>query len=462
MSRLTSLLMIALVLPTPLVQGEEAWKYDVIHRKQGASLRGVVVDQTPTSVKIRCITRKPGSPTLVFTEIVPRAEIARLELMTDEQRRQVTERLDTLKQEREVLGAHLRALNPGKGPRPQMDAVDLQATEWPGDASVKALRYRSTYFELIAGTRTELAQLAAIHLEQIYDAFARSMPPRNTAAIPTTILLTRSLAEYQQLARGRGLKLFNPAFYDPARNQVVCGSDLERMCDELEQVRAHHLKLRGEIRQRRAELVKIYRGKVPNELLAPLVDAEKRIEASEKRNDTTFTNVRNKLFQRLYHEAFHAYLGQFVYPTKEATFPLWFNEGLAQIFETAIVEVGELRVGHADQERLLAVRKALAADSLLPLADLLRSEAKHFQMARAGEQERSDRHYLASWGLAQYLMFERKVLGTRGLDAYVQGLARGTDPLLAFRDLVGQPLDQFEKEFHSYLSRLRPDGTVGK
>jgi len=32
--------------------------------------------------------------------------------------------------------------------------------------------------------------------------------------------------------------------------------------------------------------------------------------------------------------------------------PLWLDEGLAQIFETALVEAGELRVGHAERSRL--------------------------------------------------------------------------------------------------------------
>jgi hypothetical protein len=58
-------------------------------------------------------------------------------------------------------------------------------------------------------------------------------------------------------------------------------------------------------------------------------------------------------------------------------------------------------------------------------------------------------------------MFERRIVGTARLDEYVRALGRGVDPLLAFRDLVGKPLDAFEKEFHSYLSRLRPDGTTG-
>ena len=65
--------------------GSDEWKYDVIYRKHGEPLRGLVLEQGST-IKIRCITRKPGKPTLVFTENVPRRDIARLELLDDAER----------------------------------------------------------------------------------------------------------------------------------------------------------------------------------------------------------------------------------------------------------------------------------------------------------------------------------------------------------------------------------------
>jgi hypothetical protein len=438
--------------------GKDEWKLDVVYRKKGDPLRGLVTEQTPKGVKIRCISRKPGSATLVFpATTIPRAEVSRLALLTDEDRKLLSERIETLKREREMLAENLSALNPRSRAVPS-DVLDFRPASWPGNDKVKALSYQSTYFKLIATTRPELAQLAVIYLEQIYDAYSRALPSRTRSATPTTILLTSSLAEYQRLAKDRGLKLFNPAFYDPSRNQVVCGSDLERLRDELEKVRAHHLKLRESMKTRKGELMKIYRDRVPAELLSPMIDAEKRIGSTEKRNEETFKSVREALFRRLYHESFHAYLATFVYPPREGALPLWFNEGLAQIFESAIVEVGELRVGHADPSRLTAVRLALARGTLLPLVDLLRSGPGQFQVAHASDQQLSDRSYLAAWALAFHLTFEQRVLGTQALDDYVRALGRGTDPLLAFRDLVGKPLDQFEKEHRAFLGRLKPDG----
>jgi hypothetical protein len=455
--------------------GTDEWKYDVLHLKSGQVLRGLVLEEGKT-FKIRCIFRKPGRGTVTITESVLADDVARKELLNDDERKQLQQRLDALKREREVLAAHLRSLDPiAKRKDKSGDVFELKPADWPGNGRVKkALSYQSAHFRLVANARPEVVQLAAIHLEQAYAAYAHCLPARKITDTTTTILLTRSLAEYQEIARSRGLNLFNPAFYDPALNQVVCGSDLERLCDELQEVRNHHERLREKMKQSKADLMKVYRGKVPPALLAPMAAADKKIDAQEKANVATFVSVSDRLFTRLYHEAFHAYLNTYVYPTREGPLPHWFNEGLAQIFETAILEVGELRVGHADKDRLLAMRAALANRTLLPLTDVLRSSPAQFHLtferlpstskAQARDknaQQFADRCYLASWALTFYLTFEKRLLGTKALDDYVHSLKRGTDELLAFRDLVGKPLPQFEKEFIDYLTKLRLDGTTG-
>ena len=114
-------------------------------------------------------------------------------------------------------------------------------------------------------------------------------------------------------------------------------------------------------------------------------------------------------------------------------------------------------VGRADPDRLDAVHAALAKGTLLPTADLLRADYKQFQVAHASEREASDQYYLASWALAFDLAFNRKLLGTKALDEYVHALKRGTDRLEAFRDLVGEPLTDFEKKHLEYLKNLRSE-----
>jgi hypothetical protein len=443
--------------------GGDEWKYDVVHRKKGAALSGLLIEQSATEIKFRCITRKPGRHTVSFTVFVPREDVDRLDLLTRAERKVLEDRLKTLAHNRIVLTKHLKALDPkSKKSLPIPDAVGLESVPWPPEPRVKGLGYQSTHFRLVSNARTEVVQLAAIHLEEVYAAYARALPPRRIGARPTTILLARSQADYLKQARARGLTLFNPAFYDLKNNQVVCGSDLEQLRDELGKLREHHKHLTSDILKRRDQLRKIYGTRIPPVLLAPLEKAEKRIAKAEQGNSQALERAQDRLFKRLYHEAFHAYLDNFVYPSREGSLPLWFNEGLAQIFETAIFEVGELRIGHADAERWKAMRDALRRGKLLPVADLLRAAPRNFQVAHADETQVADRYYLASWALTFYLTFDRKLLGTKALDDYVKALYRDTDPQVAFRALVGQPLRQFEKEFLDYLRRLREDGTTGK
>jgi hypothetical protein len=443
----------------PAPPGKDDWKYDIIYRKKNTPLSGLVIEDKPTHIKLLSITRKPGKPTVVMEDVVKRPEIDRVELLSDGDRAELEQRVKALRRDRELLVAQLKLLDPAAKDKRPIDMVNVEHAEWPADPKVKALQYQSTHFILVSNAKEEVVQLAAIQLEQVYAAYARALPPRVAKIEPTTILLAGSVDDYQALARDRGANLVNPAFYDDAKNHVVCRSDLQRLSAELERLYRHHDTLYTELNDREKELGKVYKGNIPNEILQPIKEARDVIRNTEINNNKAFRGAQERLFQRLYHEAFHAYLATAVYPRSEDEVPRWLNEGLAQIFETAIFEAGELRVGHADKVRLAAVREVLKKNDL-PLADLLRSGPKQFQVEHASEKQISDKHYLTSWALAYYLTFGRKVLGTKALDDYVQALQRGTDPLDAFQTLVGSPLPQFEKDFQEYIDRLQPDGTV--
>ena len=45
---------------------------------------------------------------------------------------------------------------------------------------------------------------------------------------------------------------------------------------------------------------------------------------------------------------------------------------------------------------------------------------------------------------------------------YLVEVNGGGDPRAAFGKLVGRDLLTFEREWHDYLRRLQPDGTLGK
>jgi hypothetical protein len=433
------------------------WKYDTVVIKQDGglkTLRGLVIDYKDTApfVEVRVISRKPGERTKVATYYLDRDKIDSIDLLNDA--------------DRQVLKGRLKALDvSGKDLAERIRKLELERIEWR-DGRKNGYRYEDACFVLESSAGEDLFRRSAVRLAQAYNAYNRALPARYHEVRPTTVLLAPSLAEYQAIVRERNFSFTNPAFYDPDRRQIVCGSDLERLAAQLEATRKEQQKALQDLAAQEAELNKLYKMRVPKELLRPIADARQQVRAAEAANEKGFQEATRQFFQRLYHEAFHAYVANFVYPPeKQEELPRWLDEGLAQIFETAIFEADEVRIGHADPDRLRRAQALLASGDLIPLGELLRSTTRQFQVAHGADRQTSDRHYVTSWALASYLAFEHKLLGSKALDDYARATFRKTDPVEAFCDLVGQPpsrLPQFEKDFRFYVQHLRKDGTVGK
>ncbi len=91
--------LVALVQPATVraALGEDDWKYDVVYRKQGEPFKGLVVENNDRHVVIKCITRRPGKPTIVFAEVLPRGEVAHVELLDPQERDRLHKRLEGLR-----------------------------------------------------------------------------------------------------------------------------------------------------------------------------------------------------------------------------------------------------------------------------------------------------------------------------------------------------------------------------
>ena len=179
-----------------------------------------------------------------------------------------------------------------------------------------------------------------------------------------------------------------------------------------------------------------------------------KITEADRRNLAKFDDLTTQMFRRLYHEAFHAYLDNFVYPHAEFETPRWLNEGLAQIFESGQLEDGALRVDAPDRDALRQLQADLAGRQPLSLAAILSAEEKAFLVTHAAGS--SGRHYLYSWGLAYFLTFQHNLLGGGALDRYVARDAAQLDPVARFEQLVGQPLPEFERRWREYMLQLKP------
>ncbi len=422
------------------------WKFDVIRLKNGSVFRGLIVGETPAAIHFRNVRQHPGRPTVLFDTTFALSEIADVERLPPA--------------ERERVQARVRELDPsGQAEKQRMERLGLETIAWAGQPGV-GRRYTSDYFVLESDAPEGVVRRAAVRLEQIYAAYARYLPPRATGQGPTTITLFQSRAEYQARLAAEKRQFVNLAFYDPSANRILCASDLRQLGEDLERVRQQHQQMRLDLDRQEAALGKLYRGKELARMLQTVRSTRQRLDAADRQNEAIFDQAVRQLFTVLYHEAFHAYLARFVYPPPGPEPPRWLNEGLAQVFETAFVEAGELRVGHADRDRLARVKEAVRKGDLVPLERLLRSGPRDFLAAHAGDRVTTGQFYLTAWGLAFHLAFERRLLGTPELDGYFKALACGADPVAAFTDLVGSPLPEFERGFQRYLLQLQPDGTT--
>ena len=447
---------------TPAVGTPAEWPFDELVLTNGGRFRGRILDESAKGVRFQTVRRSPGRPTVTLTLLFTPDEIARVVRLSAG--------------DRAVLAEKLAGLDPhGSGEREKMAELALAPADWFGRPGA-ALSYESDQFTLISGASEEVTRRAAVRLEQIYTAFARLLPPRELAAPAaktTTVYLAGSPEEYAKLLGPAVGRLLNPAVYDPVGNRIVCGSDLRRLGQELTATRLSHAQQLAGVDRYEADVRAAYRGRKPDldRFLALARRERRRVWAAERANDRAFDQATRRLFALLYHEAFHSYAGTFVYPPLPADrvkagggpgeLPRWLNEGLAQIFETAVVEAGELRVGHADEDRLARVRALLAETApggLVPVADLLRADEASFLAAHAGDRGPADRAYLTSWAVAFHLTFDRHAVGTPKFEAFLREVNAGGNPVAAFEALVGRSVPDYERE----LRELSGAATSGR
>ena len=417
------------------------------------SLKGLLVDykEGANEIVLRVIHREDGEPTRVEpSSFFKRSRIESIEPLDADERAVLERRVRALTQSRDELTRRIQET--------KLDPIDI---DFGKAGKKKGFRYQDEgeHFVLESNVKEEVFRRSVERLALVYNAFTHTLPPHDTSGKPTAILLAGTQGDYQALLKERGLNFFNPAFYDATRNQIVCGTDLVRLGEVLEQARQDNQKVADDLAKRKKELEKLYKGKVPPEVMRPITEGQRQLAAARAGNNKLFDDATRVLFQRLYHETFHAYLANFVYTGERAEMPRWLNEGLAQVFETAIFEGDEVRLGRPEPARL---KRAKAAGELVPLKDLLRSSPKQFIVAHASDKEMSDRYYLTSWALAYYLASDGKVLNTKKLDDYCRATRARDDPLEAFLALVGGRGDGpagFEEKFHAYVRNLQPNGT---
>ncbi len=334
--------------------------------------------------------------------------------------------------------------------------------------------YDGKWFSLRTSLPENVSRQVVVRLEQVFTAYRQMLPPRAEPARPPEIAVFGTLSGYHDFLSRRGVRNDRSALFLPEQNLVAAGSDLNRSAAQLEQFRQDHARLLEELRRLERDLRprlndsagRMQRAGVsPDEIAKGLAatrrqlekeiaDKRAEVQRADRRNEELFSRLAGRMFAQLYHEAFHAYLENYVYPRNQFAVPLWLNEGIAQLFESAEPQAGTLRIDAIDSNRLRRLAADLAGNDPLPLSEVLAAGPESFL-----DRQRGGRFYLYAYGLAYYLAFETGSISASRLDDYVCPASASALPSERFGRLIGADLDSFEPRWRKWIAdRLRQKG----
>ncbi|MCA9268957.1 MAG: DUF1570 domain-containing protein, partial [Planctomycetales bacterium] len=352
----------------------------------------------------------------------------------------------------------------------RMEDVELARSDEQGRT---ALHYDGSWFTLDSTADEESTRRCVVRVEQIFRAYRQLLPPRSQPQAPLRVMIFGSQDEYNDYLQTIGASIANGAFYSQQANVIAAASELNRFADRLTLARSRHEELRKTYQRlddglpkQLAELGAQLRGQgfaerdVDNELNArrlawrnEMTAALVQLTAADRRNEGRFVDVTQEMFERMYHEGFHAYLENYVFPHERHSVPIWLNEGLAQVFQSGRLEADMLRIDAPPADSLRLLQAELAGDEPMSLTDLLAAPQREFQ-EQSVQPQRAARLYAAAWGVAHYLTFHQPLLGSAALDEYVATDAEQLAPPARFERLVGVPLEKFEQQWRTTMADL--------
>lgn len=127
--------------------------------------------------------------------------------------------------------------------------------------------------------------------------------------------------------------------------------------------------------------------------------------------------------------------------------PAWFNEGLAEYYQTFAIEkdqeakLGIFQQGHID---LLSQNKLMPLDTLFNISN--------YQLHQQGSHSRSI-FYAQSWALIHYLFQNPNPVRREGLGKFLNAVVNNVSPEKAFQDSFQTTYAEMEKELKKYVSQ---------
>jgi hypothetical protein len=450
--------------PAPALKSSD-WPMDEVELVDGRVFRGLIESEDDRRIVLVEVQRPRGKPLGLLVRPLDAELVAKTVRLDDARRTELVRRIEHLKRRASIEAG-------------RMSALSIALTEQAGPLYQKTLRYSGPWFALESTADEETTRRLIVRLEQVFLSYQRTFPPRRKPAAPLSVRLFGTMSEYRQFVTAAGLRLDNPAFFWSQRNTIVAGSDLARFSAQLakataanervwRQLLADYLAFDGRAKEyaRKLESHGYSETERRDELVAvrarwrrDLDERRRLVEAADGRNTQAFNQSAARMFARLYHEAFHAYLENYVYGASDQrhALPRWLEEGLAQLYETAQLDVDTLRIDAPDRERLAALAADLKSPTPLSLAELLAAQEGVFLSAHLDGRATAARHYLYAWGLAYYLVFGPPGLDTAGIDV----LARhDSNPRERLEKVVRMPLAEFEAAWRREMLKPAPLAT---
>ncbi len=448
--------------PVPSSPADVAkWTLETVTTQEGHVYRGLILDDSSSrTIEFLEVRRPPGKPMYLVVRPIERSAVVRQQRLDPAEREQLQQRIDRFKSHSQIEAQQMRRVE-------LEDVSDNTSPRW---------QYEGPWFSLTTTTDEKTARFFVVHLEQVFRAFRQVVPPRLSK--PASLLrfeIYGSRDEYYALLRAQGLRIQNPAFYDVRVNRITAGSDLQLLArqmaawqrerdallaelDDIDRYQHQRLEtLRNDLQSQ--GLTATARRKIEVATAQKWDEQRKailrRLSSAERRNATLQDQVIDRTLRRLVHEAFHAYLENEVYDDVHFDVPRWLNEGLAQVFEGGLLEDDVLRVDAPNRERLARLQDDLQSASPLRLSDLLAADQEAFLVLHDQPEGTESRQYLYCWGLAHYLAFEQRIIGSEALGRYVSLDAATQSPRERFEKLTALPLESFAAQWRQAMLALK-------
>ena len=420
---------------------------------------GLIESEDDAWITMIQIRRLPGQPMHLVIRPIDRRLVSNIIRLEPAQKEKLRQEIDRFRNRAAIEAGRMESVN--------LEPLDAEGNHYQ--------QFRGKWFSLDSTVDEATTRRLIVRTEQIFAAYRQLLPPRTTPKELPRLVVFGTMGEYQAFLTRLGLKIHNRACFIEDKNTVAAGTELTRLVSLTAKTSSQNELLRKQLKDLEKRLAdrlrdmgaQLKRDGLPNNEIARLLALERRkfddqnkklrdeLNRSDRESAKIFNQNTRQTFARMYHESFHAYLENYVFPHRTCSVPCWLNEGLAVMFEGGMLDGDVLRVDAPNVVALKKLKEDLRSEQPLSLEKLLTAGRAEFLLTNEVAQTAPDRYYVHAWGVAYYLAFEKHLLGRPALYRYVQPGDQPEAAIPRFEQLVELPLDRFEKEWREYILALR-------